>query len=276
MKTLLPLYFLLKNIFAGCYAEIKHTGFDRDREHKIERVANIDSVVKEGSGLAFYKGLFWTVGDSGTPAEVYGLNDNGDCIQTLKNKLWKNYDWEELCVDTLKGRFFIGDFGNNSNRRKDLKVYALDSNQKASTLSFTYKLQDAFPPAKPLRNYDCEAMVYNNDSLFLFSKNRGLPLVKWYGLSTRLEMQEIIPAREIYLKGMITGAAYHEPSGHLVLLAYGKLYWFKVTNGDVLNARPISIKKIPFYGQTEAICFDDKGVLFFTNEKGKMWRVSRK
>lgn len=273
MKALLPFYFLLKNLFAGCHAEIKHTGFERDRIHRIERVENIDTLVKECSGLAFYKGFFWTIGDSGTPPVVYGLNDKGRHVATLKNDRLKNYDWEELCIDQQGGRFFIGDIGNNANRRKDLKIYVLDTAQQVSVIPISYALQTEFPALKPNNNYDCEAMVYHRDSLFLMSKNRGTPIVKWYGFPVSNQAQVLMPAREMYLKGMITGAAYDEASQHLVLLAYGKIYWFKVEGGNLFHAKPWLIKRIPFYGQTEAICFDDQGNVFFTNEKGKRWKI---
>jgi hypothetical protein len=273
MKALLPIYFLLKNLFAGCHAEIKHTGFERDRIHHIERVPRIDTLVKEGSGLAFYKGLFWTIGDSGTPPELYAIHNEGHHVATLKNDHLKNIDWEELCVDQERGCFFIGDIGNNGNRRKDLKVYALDSSQQVSEIPISYALQKDFPAWPPDNNYDAEAMVYHRDSLFLMSKNRGTPMVKWYGFPVHEQAQVLTPAREVYLKGMITAAAYHESSQQLVLLSYGKMYWFKVVQGDILHAKPWLIKKIPFCGQTEAICFDDKGTVFFTNEKGRRWRV---
>ncbi len=276
MKVLLPVYFLLKSLFAGCHAEIKYSGFKRDRIHSIQRVLDIDTTVKESSGLACHKGLLWTIGDSGTPPEVYGLNEDGKLVTTIKHAQLKNSDWEELCIDKTNGRFFIGDFGNNANKRKDLKVYVLDSAKQVSVHPFSYALQNEFPPAKPLRNYDCEAMVYTNDTLILFSKNRGLPLVKWYRLPLTGEPQVLEPSRELYLKGMVTAAAYDEPSGHLVLLAYGKMYWFKVEQHDVINAKPWLIKKIPFYGQIEAICFDEEGNMIFSNEKGKRWKVTNK
>ena len=98
-------------------------------------------------------------------------------------------------------------------------------------------------------------------------------MVQWYGLPVEESPKPLTPAREMYLKGMITAAAYHEPSQQLVLLAYGKLYWFKVEQGSMLKATPWLIKKIPFYGQTEAICFDEQGQVFFTNEKGKRWKI---
>jgi len=273
MKVLLPVYFLLKSIFAGCHAEIKYSGFQRDRMHAVKRVSDIDTTVKECSGLAYHKGLLWAIGDSGTPPEVYGLNGEGKLVTKLKQAKLANSDWEELCIDKTSDRFFIGDFGNNANKRKDLKVYVLDSNKHASVIPFSYALQKEFPPAKPLKNYDCEAMVYTNDSLILFSKNRGLPLVKWYGLSLKGQFQVLQHSRELYLKGMVTAAAYDEASGQLVLLAYGKMYWFKVEQHDVMNAKPWLIKKIPFYGQIEAICFDEEGNVVFSNEKGKRWEI---
>ncbi|MDF2454258.1 MAG: hypothetical protein K0R51_251, partial [Cytophagaceae bacterium] len=250
MKTLLPIYFLLKNLFGGCHQEIKYGGFERDHEHRIERVASLDARVKECSGMAYDKGALWTLGDSGTPPELYGLDSNGTCVEVVTHPSLRNKDWEELAVDTKSHRFFIGDIGNNSNQRKDLQIYVLDSNRQVSILPVTYALQEAFPPNKKLRNFDCEAMVYANDSLFLFSKNRGLPVVNWYTMPTRAQGESLMPRRQVFMKGMLTGAAYHEASGQLVLLAYGKLYWFKVEQNKITQAKPWLIKKIPFFGQT--------------------------
>jgi hypothetical protein len=273
MKALLPFYFLLKNLFAGCHEEIKYTGFQRDHEHKIERVFQMDRCVKESSGLVYSQGLFWTLGDSGTKPELYGLDSSGKCVTVLTHPSLVNYDWEELVVDQERKRFFIADVGNNSNKRRELKVYALDSTKQLTTIPVAYALQESFPPTEKLKNYDCEAVVFVKDSLFLFSKNRGIPLVHWYAFSVEGPQQKLFPGREIFLKGMITAAAYDELSGQLVLLSYGKLYWFKVQDGNVMRAKPWLIKKIPFYGQTEALCFDDKGTLYFSNEKGKMWKI---
>jgi hypothetical protein len=276
MKTLLPFYFLLKGLFSSCHQEIKYSGFERDHEHRIERVANIDAKVLECSAMVYANGLFWTLGDSGTKPELYGIDSTGVCVKTLTAPSLQNEDWEALAVDQQKERFFIGEIGNNGNNRKNLKIYVLDSTRQVAVMPISYALQEAFPPNKKLRNFDCEAMVYHHDSLFLFSKNRGLPLVNWYALSAESEVKKLLPARQIFMKGMITDAAYDEASGQLVLLAYGKLYWFKVKQHQLLQAKPWLIRKIPFYGQIEAVCFDNKGNLFVSNEKGKRWKIIKK
>ncbi|MBC7486464.1 MAG: hypothetical protein H7282_06910 [Cytophagaceae bacterium] len=276
MKTLLPIYFLLKNLFAGCHQEIKYSGFERDHEHLIERAVNLDKRVEECSGMVYANGLLWTLGDSGTKRELYGLDNNGICKEVITHQSLQNKDWEALAVDQKNDRFFIGDIGNNGNKRKDLTIYVLDSNRQVRTIPIAYALQEEFPPNEKLKNYDCEAMVYAQDSLTLFSKNRGVPLVSWYSLSTAQEQKKLLPVRQVFMKGMLTDAAYHEASGQLVLLAYGKLYWFKVEKQDVTNAKPWLIRKIPFYGQTEAICFDERGDLHLSNEKGKHWIVKHK
>lgn len=275
MKILLPFYFLLKNLFAGCHQEIKYSGFERDHEHRIERTVNLDARVEECSGIVYANGLLWTLGDSGTKPELYGLDSNGICKEVITHPSLQNKDWEALAVDQKNNRFFIGDIGNNTNKRKDLTIYVLDSIRQVTTIPIAYALQEEFPPNKKLKNYDAEAMVYAHDSLILFSKNRGVPLVSWYSFSRAQGSRNLLPARQVFMKGMVTDAAYHETSGQLVLLAYGKLYWFKVEHQDLLHAKPWLIKKIPFYGQTEAICFDDKGNLHMTNEKGKHWVIAK-
>jgi hypothetical protein len=276
MKTLLPFYFLLKNLFAGCHQEIKYSGFERDHEHRIERVANLGPSVLECSGMVYHNDLLWTLGDSGTKPELYGLESNGKCVQVVAHPTLQNKDWEALAIDGKRDRFFIGEIGNNGNKRKDLQIYVLDSNRQVTVIPISYALQYVFPPNKKSRNFDCEAMVYAQDSLFLFSKNRGLPMVSWYGLSLESEQKKLLPARQLFMKGMITDAAYDAASGQLVLLAYGKLYWFKVEQHQIIQAKPWLIKKIISYGQTEAICFDDRGNLYMSNEKGKRWKISKK
>ncbi|MDZ7846785.1 MAG: hypothetical protein U5L96_08435 [Owenweeksia sp.] len=46
---------------------------------------------------------------------------------------------------------------------------------EAGEIDFSYAPQKSFPPEKAKRNFDLEAMVYANDSLFLFTKNRTQP-----------------------------------------------------------------------------------------------------
>ena len=65
-------------------------------------------------------------------------------------------------------RLFIGDFGNNYNKRGKNHIYILragfikDKNNRvnADKITFTYEDQDKFPPKKESLNFDAEAFFW--------------------------------------------------------------------------------------------------------------------
>ncbi|HCA83794.1 MAG TPA: hypothetical protein DEP18_08395, partial [Flavobacteriales bacterium] len=59
------------------------------------------------------------------PNLLIEMNRKGGFVRTLTVEQSKNVDWEELCSDS-KGNYFLGDFGNNINKRQNLCVYKLN------------------------------------------------------------------------------------------------------------------------------------------------------
>ncbi|MBQ0740360.1 hypothetical protein J9332_39385, partial [Aquimarina celericrescens] len=70
-----------------------------------------------------------------------------------------------------------GDFGNNSNDRKDLNIYKvsgiLSNSLSVSKIEFSYEEQKKFPPKKKELYFDVEAFIYLKNNLYLFTKNRS-------------------------------------------------------------------------------------------------------
>ncbi|MBL4568368.1 MAG: hypothetical protein JKY69_01440, partial [Flavobacteriaceae bacterium] len=90
----------------------------------------------------------------------------------------KNNDWEDLTKDH-KGNIYIGDFGNNRNKRKNLAILKISKDSLNNTgkinierISFYYPNQKKFPPKKKQMHFDCEAFFHFNNSLYLFTKSR--------------------------------------------------------------------------------------------------------
>src|SRR5690606_31238676 len=100
---------------------------------------------------------------------------DGTLIEKREFPTIENKDWEDLAQDN-QGRMFVGDFGNNSNARRDLSIYVLKEpfgEENIEKITFRYGLQTRYPEEKKQRNFDCEAFFYHRDSLYLFSKNTG-------------------------------------------------------------------------------------------------------
>jgi hypothetical protein len=189
-------------------------------------------------------------------------------------------DWEDLAQQDTS-RLFIADLGNNANARADLVIYSVDPARPASieTIRLRYADQTAFPPK--IRNFDCEAIFYRTDSLFLLSKNRSGHMVRLYGLPARAGDYVLMPLDSVYIKSMVTGAAISpdhngEPGKTLAVLTYGKVLFFDLSARRATRlGRPTSCLRLP-RGQTEAITFLTPNELLITNEGGRVYRVVRR
>ncbi len=92
---------------------------------KINKIGKLPKSIEESSGLILYNDtLFITHNDSGDKPILYFINLKGDLIHqiTISNAI--NDDWEEITKDE-QGNIYIGDFGNNLNKRKNLTIYKI-------------------------------------------------------------------------------------------------------------------------------------------------------
>ncbi len=137
--------------------------------------------LSENSGLEWARHTLWMHNDGGDAPKLYQLDTNANIVRTIYVKNAFNTDWEDLALDDSLN-FYIGDFGNNSNDRKDLRIYNLKNpyknqsdTQYADTLTFSFENQNRFPPDISALNFDAEAFFYLDSSLFIFTKNRTNP-----------------------------------------------------------------------------------------------------
>jgi len=188
----------------------------------------LSTTLDETSGLLIVDGAVWTHNDSGNRNELYQLDTlTGVVLRTVRLDNAANTDWEDLASD---GRWvYVGDFGNNSGSRRDLRVYRFPladlrdpavTNVTVDTIRFTFADQTIFTPANNANDFDCEAMVAMDDSLFLFSKN-------WLDQRTRLYALPAVPGDHAAVvlgsldaQGLVTGAAWDPQGRRIALVGY--------------------------------------------------------
>ncbi|PLK42363.1 hypothetical protein C0V77_21160 [Emticicia sp. TH156] len=267
--------FSMKVALCNCYPEIHKSGFNRAKAHyKITKTGELKGVVNESSGLtpSAKPGLYWTHNDSGGKPELYLVDTNGNVSDTLKISNSKNVDWEDLTHDT-RGYIYIGDFGNNSQKRKDLGIYRFKDGQ-TDKITFRYADQTDYPAKEPV--FDCEAFFWFNNNLYLFSKDKSTKHVsKLYVMPDKPGDYTVSPIDSIYIKTQVTAADVSPDGKEFALLTYGKIFTFEIANGKIDFSKPKGCIKVG-RKQTEAIVYSNNTDFIVTNEQRSVYTLRKK
>ncbi len=249
--------------------------------------ATLPNDLKEISGLHLAGGRWWGHNDSGNPSLFYQiLPETATVVQEVNLKNADNNDWEDLTSDAT--HIYIGDFGNNYNDRQNLGFYRIPLNVIGTSnnedvdddewtfLPFSYADQTDFSTQpEDSTEYDCEAVIFLNGNLHLFSKNRKHNITTHYLVNTATEKAE--PLETFDTHGLITSASL-SPDGKLVaLLGYElsgipKIFcWLLWDWHDGLlfngNKRRIELGNVFTLGQAEAIGFGTNRTGYIANER---------
>lgn len=248
---------------------------------KKESSEKLSDELKEISGLALFNDtMLISMNDSGNKPLLFFTNFKGKVLHTCKLTNAKNNDWEDLTIDP-KGFVYIADCGNNENKRRDLVILKVDANLaftsdsiKAEKLNFTYEDQTAFPPSEEAKNFDCESIYWNNDSIFMVTKSYAKPwtgISNIYGIATSGK-QQVAVKRDSLLIGKtgwrldaVTSADYKD--NHLYVLTYNRMIDFEFIDGTFVKKSDYVFKD---YNQKEAILALSANQFFVAAEKHKV------
>lgn len=239
----------------------------------------LEDSVKETSGIIAWNNNLYTHNDD-TDTGIYALNaETGviDGIHHLSETV--NVDWEEITQDDEY--IYLGDFGNNANgNRNDLRIVRvgkeglLAGNTSSDLIEFTYPDQTDFTAKGGNNtNFDCEAFIVGQDSIYLFTK-------RWIDNKTSVYALPKTPGSHVAefkgmynVNGLITGATYLEDKKLIVLCGYNTvlqpflylLYDFEGHEFFSGNKRKIATSM--FLHQTEGITTTDGMHYYVTNER---------
>lgn len=247
----------------------------------LRKVTTLPSIVQETSGIETTNPFYiWTHNDSGGEPVLYKVDTLGILLKTIFIKNTPNLDWEDITSDGKN--FYIGDIGNNDNNRKNLKIYKIPNPDSLDTelfvpeiINFSYPNQTQFPPDNAHLNFDAEAMLYFNNSLYIFSKNRTVPFTGY----TYLYKIPSTPGQ--YTAKLIdsfkTGTGYKEQwwisaadispdNKKVALLSSDKMFVFTEFTDD--NFFKGKVKTVTFnsFTQKEAIVFYTNIEFYITDE----------
>lgn len=237
---------------------------------------NLEAEIAETSGLIFWDNMFWTHNDN-SDINLYALDTiYGKVTRTYPLNGISNTDWEEISQD--ESYIYIGDFGNNSGNRTDLKVYRIskqsitDNSPRYDSIFFSYPEQTDFDADSYDSDFDCEAFIVSGDSLYLFTKGWVSNQTTIYSFPKTPGTWDAKRKASLDVNGLITGAVYDREKRFIVLTGYSDklkpflylLYDFTGTDFTGGNKRKIDLL-LPYH-QVEAVT-TTKGTRFFiTNE----------
>ncbi|HRO44867.1 T9SS type A sorting domain-containing protein [Agriterribacter sp.] len=162
------------------------------------RIATLPDDLQEISGMIYWNGKLYGHEDSGNDPIIYEMDAATGVISkriTLEVST-VNMDWEDITQDD--NYIYVGDFGNNSGTRQNLRIFRVAKSlittitgesgtiaaADIATINFTYSDQADFTPHLNTTPFDCEAMIYHDGNLHLFTKG-------WDGNGTK---HYILPA----------------------------------------------------------------------------------
>lgn len=251
-----------------------------DAKSNLREAGTLPKHIKEASGLEITNGKnLWTHNDGGVPI-LYCIDTTGALVKTLQLN-HPNSGWEDLTLDK-KGNLYVGAFGNNKNDKKSVKIYKIANPDSitakvysAEIINYHYADQKNFPPPLTQKNFDMDAFVALDDSLYLFSKNRTSPFTgytKIYSLPQMPGDYTATPIDSIFLgKGSmmdywVTGADISPDGKTLVLLSHRSLWVVTKFYGTKFSSGKITRINLNHFSHKAGVCFSSNSRLYIVDE----------
>ena len=241
-------------------------------------VGTLPEDVPESSGLIYYKNRLITHNDSGNSPRLYELDTlSSQIIRIITINNASNIDWEDITQDDAY--IYIGDFGNNSGNRQDLRIYRIKKSEydafgsiDPEIINFSYEDQTDFSEI-PNSDWDAEALVDFDDQLLIFTKQwqtngsvvYSIPKVPGSYSAKNMGFYDV--------SGLVTGATYNKSSNVLMLLGYSTQLQPFVVRIDEPSASLIfngTEEKLDLgigFSQVEGITYSDSNTYFISSER---------
>ncbi|WP_142784557.1 T9SS type A sorting domain-containing protein [Changchengzhania lutea] len=270
MKTIMLIPVFIFGIFTAT-AQISNA---------VEKLA-LPNSLSESSGAIFFNNKLITHNDSGGENRLFELDTiSGLVTRTVTILNATNVDWEDITQDDTS--IYIGDIGNNSGDRINLKIYKIGkadflntTSVTAETIAFSYAAQTDFTANPNNTEWDSEALVsFDETNLLLFSKNWVDGTTKAYLVPKTPGTYDLQPlAPTLDSGGLITGATYNPLTQKLFTIGYNStlqpFVWVSenFSGTDVFSGTNTQTGLSQFgFEQTEAITHINENRYFITSE----------
>jgi hypothetical protein len=247
--------------------------------------------ISESSGVAVsrrHPGLLWTHNDSGSDPVLFAVDLAGNELGRFTVTGARSEDWEDIalgpCPEGDSSCLFIGDTGDNDQRRNHVSIYVLpEPDSVGGTRAVAARRIRVRYPEGP---QDVEALaVTPSGDLLLITRGRHGPIRTYRIPHDELSDRSIQAARwvdlgiepQLMVGRLVTGAAVSTDGSTLAVRTYTELYFFDLTGQPGTPRRIGSCWLGLKEPQGEAVDFLDDSTLVFTSEaaRGRRGGISR-
>ena len=234
------------------------------------KIATLSDSLRETSGLTFLKNKLYTFNDGGNSNEIFEIDKNSGKILHKIQTNFPNKDWEAITNDGEN--LYIGDFGNNAGNRRDLTIFKIENPTKSSKIQFKYQDQKDFKTNYLNHDFDCEAMIFLDGKIHIFTKEWQSKEVSHYIINPEITENQTVTKLENFKTGfVVTDVSYFD--GKLYVVGYTKkakvfmMIFDKDDNGNFFTKTPKKYKlgSALTIGQVEGIAVNKDGI-YISNE----------
>lgn len=229
--------------------------------------ADIINDLKEVSAaqLDLQSDIIWVIEDAGNEVNLIGLNAKGNPTRTIRINNAKNHDWEDLTSDK-QGNIYIGDFGNNNEKRKIFKILKVKHADLFKDEAIAEVIEFTLP--KKQGSKDFEAFFIYNNTFYIISKETKKFFV--FKVPNVIGKHKAIAVTEHKFKGKhnrITAADISPNGKTIVLLNHDKLWKLSDFKRDDFFSGTIEKLDFNHSSQKEGICFKTNSSVIITDER---------
>ncbi|MEH6535070.1 MAG: hypothetical protein V7719_01660 [Psychroserpens sp.] len=248
---------------------------------KLTVIADLPASIKETSAIekTITSDLLWVIEDAGNKNNLYGLNAKGDIIKDISIGNIQNIDWEDLTSD-INGNIYIGDFGNNSKKRKNYAIYKVTTPENAGASANAEVISFKLP--KDIKSEDFESFFLYNNAFYLFSKTHKK--CKLYKVPNQIGDHVAEFISEFKLEGKstkVTSADISDDGKTVLLLNHNRLWKLTDFTSEDFFSGTIEAIEFDHDSQKEGINFIGPNEVLITDERtksvgGNLYKLSLK
>jgi hypothetical protein len=237
-------------------------------------VGIVPGQIDEASGIADSRtmaGNLWVQQDSGSPAEINLIGQDGKFKGKLSVPNAQNLDWEDMAVgpgpQASTNYLYLADIGDNNAQYATRTIYRFPEPASLSTpIQQVERINFRYPDGPR----DAEAVLVDPLTRDIYVISKPENRVRLYRLKYPQNSNEVTTAEalgELPLS-VVTGAAISPDGTEVLIRTYTNVYYYKRKAGQSLpdalqlqSGRPLPYRLEP---QGEAVCFDRDGKGYYT------------